>query len=187
MSRMKNRVTLKLVVLGTILLLAPFAVNLSAAERPFKSQFSGWALGTALDTNGDGVTGGHTWSKGKSNLGSFEGGGFVEGLPWDGVSFCSLSPLEIKFEGGLASFVSRYHDGSLLQTELTSSTTCINVEDPDDPINFLRFTVEQTADFVGGSGRFEGSTGSVTCRVIGKVTAGVTSSSGECSGVIEIP
>lgn len=148
------------VALLSLALLAPG----SAYSDPKKVRI--WASGnsvsaaaTDVDGNGTGYT---SYLKGGGNLGPFTLTNAGDVAEWDGVSFCNFDP-----ESGLPDSVEIYYlaNSSVLRTiggdqlflELNTS--------PPSPycVTFANTsaTFELYADVVGGTGRFEGATGSI--------------------------
>ena len=63
--------------------------NAAGAEsRPFRGSFDSVAHPTAVDTNGDGQSGLFAVGEGRSTAGRATRQGWLEFLPWDGVTFC---------------------------------------------------------------------------------------------------
>jgi len=159
-----------------------FAPSASAGEiEPFKGDYVGWALNTAVDTNDDGSVALHiSWTGRTGPGGAYEAGGVEELQAWDGSSYCS--PTAVLISGARGAMAFRYNDGSLLHAQDTSATTlCFDFVD-------LTWTYHGEFDIVGGTGRFEGASGSFTASGTGQnYGTAVGTFSGELSGLIELP
>jgi hypothetical protein len=125
-------------------------LGVGAAEaRNLSEAVSGNFVDTALDTNGDGVAAAH-----------FQGGAKGSGSPsYEGVQEIQFAPTGLceagEVEGIIAAYsiVRRYSNGDLLFSRLVDGSFCL------DPASG-KAQVTVNAEISGGTGRFEGATGS---------------------------
>jgi hypothetical protein len=105
---------------------------------------------TAVDTNDDGEGAFFVVSAGRSNAGPVTQEGWVEFFPFDGVTFCGPTHVQVTYR--YADGVFRFKDGSRLFTTFASGALCFNFADGTAQ-------AQGTVRVIGGSGRFEGATG----------------------------
>jgi len=162
----------------------------SAVEaRPFDGSASGWGLPAAeIGTGGGGST---STASGQSSLGVFSvsGAGAVDFT--DFLGFCDVDgsddPAEQNdwlFPYTALAQVMRFENGDLLFQELSAeaSTFCLSSAAPNDRLRF-----EVHTDVVGGTGRFEGASGSVVSRGTGRNLSTMGGFSSTFSGELILP
>jgi hypothetical protein len=121
----------------------------SAEARNLSEAVSGNFVDTALDTNGDGIAAAHFAGEAKgSGAPSYEG---VQEIQFAPTGLCDAGEVE----GIVAAYsiVRRYANGDLLFSRLVDGSFCL------DPATG-RAQVTVNAEISGGTGRFEGATGS---------------------------
>ena len=123
-----------------------------AEAKPFKRSYSGWIVATEIDTNGDGrradsVT---TTEKGTFGRATANWQGELEPNP---SGTCDNNPGIFKFDYVAVTGIEIYHKGDGMAWGLDQGTLCSN------PL-FGTFTFEVHLVLLGGTGRFEGATGS---------------------------
>lgn len=131
-----------------------------AREIPLDQSFSGSGATAVIDTNGDGV---------KASLVQLEGAGGLLGPTTTWLTSESLPPLatpvtcpvgNLEFPLLLQRGVVRVHrTGDLFFFNASSGTSCI------DPTGTFSLSFEE--DIIGGTGAFEGATGSFEVTVTG--------------------
>jgi hypothetical protein len=107
---------------------------------------------TAVDTNADGQAAGFGVGQGRSTLGPVTREGWVETLPWDGVTFCGPTHVQINYRFAESSF--RFKDGSRVFAVFSSGALCFNFATGT-------FTANGEIEVIGGTGRFQGATGTL--------------------------
>ncbi|NOT58425.1 MAG: hypothetical protein HOP18_27840 [Deltaproteobacteria bacterium] len=148
------------VTLGIALLMLTGIVGAAEAKDQhvhWKASFSGGAVNTQSDTNGDGSKGGFDSGGFKGTLGSgtFQG---VNEYVFSGPGTCPNGNegfIVTLLPGTGHSFYRFDNTGDLLFVEISSSTLCF------DPITTLQF-YSWVDNITGGTGRFAGATGSIT-------------------------
>lgn len=149
-----------------------------AGEIQINQRASGVSHPTMVDTNGDGIfanaiTFQLNGSPGKATLLSL--GEFTDFV------FVGTPGCELRAELVQQSFVETYSDGSMLFFVTTSAFNCVNLAT-------LEVGGELTATITGGTGRFEGATGSVVVEFeafpVGQTMNAFTATA---KGTIEIP
>ena len=147
------------------------------AAKEIRGTFSGSAL-QSIDSDDDGSNASHNHAVGRSNLGRSEARDFSELLPFGGSS---CSPTELLFEYANNTGVTRYEDGSLLLSRLVSGILCSSLLD-----NTFTFDIER--EITGGTGRFEGASGSLFISGSGQSAgAGASGFTGTVSGTLILP
>jgi hypothetical protein len=107
---------------------------------------------TAVDTNADGQTAGFGVGQGRSTLGPVSREGWVETFPWDGVTFCGPTHVQINYRFAESSF--RFKDGSRVFAVFSSGALCLKYATGT-------FNANGEIAVIGGTGRFEGATGTL--------------------------
>lgn len=154
----------------SILLLACLVAALGSADalaKHFKATASGWTVVSSEADVDASLTGGSTsHSSGRSTVGPLTAGASSDLGDWDGSSYCDFDPDSGAPRGVLLHYVAfsqvvRFVRGDLMYLQLDSSppsTLCFNF------IDNTSFTVELHLTVMGGTGRFEGATGSLVSR-----------------------
>jgi hypothetical protein len=124
----------------------------SAAADPLTYRYSGWSVGSDVDANEDGFTASVLTSKGFSTWGPITANGLIEGTPtgW----FCDNDSNFIEFTALHGTVVFQTNKGDQFYARLTDGTSCF-----DQTTSTTTYT--QNWEITGGTGRFEGATGSV--------------------------
>jgi hypothetical protein len=121
----------------------------AAHARNLSETVSGDFVDTAIDTNGDGVAAAHFVGVAKGSGGaSYQG---LQEIQFTPTGLCNAGEVE-----GIIvaySIVRRYSNGDLLFSRLVDGSLCFNP-------GTGKATVNVNAEFSGGTGRFEGATGS---------------------------
>ncbi len=150
-----------------------------ATAKRVRGTASGWVhYSAAADLNDDGFSGVLGQSRGKSNLGQFDSSNSGDVLPWDGLSFCD-SGNGILLTYGSSSSVIRLKSGDLIYGRLSEtipSTLCFNIVDN------VSYSFELHEDVLGGTGRYEGATGTMVSIGAGR---NITAVHATASGTIE--
>jgi hypothetical protein len=137
-------------ILAMLVGVAIAALQPRAAEaRSLSEAVSGNFVDTALDTNGDGIAAAHFVGEANGSGGpSYEG---VQEIQFAPTGLCDAGEVE----GTIAAYsiVRRYNNGDLLFSRLVDGTFCL-----DPATGKAQVTVN--AEISGGTGRFEGATGS---------------------------
>jgi hypothetical protein len=142
-------------ILGIALLLVGAVGQTEANDLKTKDidgSFAGTFLTTRIDLNNDGILAGWSTAVVKGTLGESTNQGVVERVPVASPGVCSAGQVEFALVAGKAV-------GTLLKTrdqvfsQLTSSTFCF------DPATG-NFSGHDTGIITGGTGEFEGATGS---------------------------
>jgi hypothetical protein len=107
---------------------------------------------TAIDSNADGESANFGVGQGRSTLGPITREGWVEVFPWDGATFCGPTHVQINYRFAESSF--RFKDGSRVFAVFSSGTLCFNFATGT-------FTASGEIEVIGGTGRFEGATGTL--------------------------
>ncbi len=176
-----------------VLVMAIAIGSAEAGNIPLKGSFSGTSVSLASDTNGDGLKASLAIVGFKSTQGSGTEQAVSElqnpNAP-DPPSPCLLPSgepgLELTLLPGTGREVARFDStGDLLFREITSETLCI------DSTTFTTFSFSETAIITGGTGKYEGATGSNTFEGTGKVLdpagTGLSELSGTFTGTIILP
>jgi|SwirhirootsSR3_FD_contig_31_6863542_length_835_multi_5_in_0_out_0_1 hypothetical protein len=130
-----------------------------AGQLPLKGSFSGTFVNTQIDTNGDGQKAGFNSVGAKGTLGSSTIQGVNE-FVFSGPATCPNGNAGFGFTllrslnpAAPSNFVQRFEStGDLIFSEETSGTICF------DPATLIQF-FSVTSEITGGTGRFEGATG----------------------------
>ena len=164
-----------------------------AGKIPLKGSFSGTFVATQTDTNGDGQKAAFASVGTKGTLGS----GTIQGVNefvFSGPATCPNGNAGFEFTllrpllpAAPAQFVQRIDStGDLIFSEQTSNTLCF------DPVTLIQFA-SGTSNITGGTGRFEGATGTVefeaTAKTLFEDAAGnfFGEQSGTYTGTINTP
>ncbi len=146
----------KRVLLSLILALMLWSAPVEAASREirFKVKYSGSAMSTHADTNGDGIRAGLGTVTGKSNLGLYTSQGVGEAV-LAGAGTCPNGNAGINLTlvpgtGHAVSWFEKTRD--LVFSEIVSETVCYDAK------TGMQFK-SGTAKITGGTGRFAGATG----------------------------
>jgi len=135
-----------------LLLMGTLAMASSAQAKPFKHSYSGWCEATEIDTNGDGVRASSCTVGSEGTFGPATRNSHSEIAPVPS-GFCDGDAGILKFEYLAWTAIMRFQNGDGLVFGLDHGTLCYN------PAGYSTFEVH--AVILGGSGRFEGATGSV--------------------------
>jgi hypothetical protein len=149
---METKKVLLCLTIATVLWIAP--TEATSREVHLRMKYSGSALSTHEDTNGDGIKAGLGTVSCRSNLGRCTSQGVGEAVV-DGPATCrnGNQGLELVLIPGTGHALLRFEDtGDLLFTELTSETVCY------DPSTGTQFKTGSD-HITGGTGRFVGATG----------------------------
>lgn len=123
----------------------------AAEARNLSETVSGDFVDTAIDTNGDGVAAAHFVGQAKGSGGpSYQG---LQEIQFAPTGLCE--PGEVEGIIAAYSIVRRYSNGDLLFSKLVDGSFCL-----DPAAGKANVTVN--AEITGGTGRFEGATGSYT-------------------------
>jgi len=178
------KITNRSMVVSAALVLMTGSFNVSA--QPFSGHFAGTSFSSAdTDINGDLEGGNRSVVTGNGTFGSSYSAGQGDLLPWDNASYCDFDEtglprgLELTYFANAG--VSTYKNGDQLYTVQSTSppsTLCFNYTDGTSSYEIYR-------DVVGGSGRFEGAsgTGKLTGSAI-PVQQGFSAIKGETTGEI---
>jgi hypothetical protein len=152
-------------------ILAAAAGSAHGAGQPFSQSGSitGFASQEA-DVNGDMEGGAFSRSTQTGTMGKAWGSSTTDLLPWDGFSVCDIDPDSGEPRGLLltawaGSAINVAANGDLLFQRLRSSpasTVCFNFLDGES------FTFENHWEFVGGTGKYAGATGTSIGRGEGR-------------------
>ena len=130
-------------------------------EMPFSSTFSGTAISTQIDTNGDGVTATEATLIFNGTLGQYTGKSLAENsVPVADPVNCPAGNLE--FALVVQRTVGTFPNGDLLLGDLLNRTFCL------DPLTGA-FSGNGEGVFIGGTGQFAGATGSFELSFAGQV------------------
>lgn len=154
-----------------LVLVGTFMIATMAEAKKTKMTFSGWSVATEIDTTGlgpdgipdripDGITGTSETYEGSGTFGKSTSNNQSETVF---IGFCGPNILQLQYVA--CSVVTRYSNGDLLfssldENPLNPSTICYNFVD-------LTYTITIHLVIWGGTGRFEGATGSSTATVTG--------------------
>jgi hypothetical protein len=161
---------MRLILIMVLAFLGMLAISDPAEARTCKGTASGWGVNTD-EINGDGVEGGGSVSTGTGRdcFGNLTTSGAGELAEWDQHSYCDFDdtgyPSGVLLNYLSLSQVIRYRNGDLVMTELSESfpsTLCFNYVDG------VSYTVEVYSVVIGGTGRFEGATGTSVTRGAGQ-------------------
>ncbi len=148
-----RRIGSLILALGIALTAIAFSVTSSEATS-FRESISGNFIDTSVDTNNDGVAG-SIW------IGQAQGSG---GPTYEGVIEVDFGPTgrcragEAEATLAAYSIVRRYSNGDQLVSRLVEGFVCFN------PATGAG-TVDVTAEFVGGTGRYRKATGTYTAAL----------------------
>jgi hypothetical protein len=138
----------KMMVGLALTLVASFAT--AAEQASFSEAVSGNFVDTAIDTNGDGVAA-------ASFMGvatGFRGGASYQGLTEIEFAATGLcDPGEVEGVIAAYSIVRRFSNGNLMFSRLVEGSFCLNPATGKAEVSI-------SAEIIGGTGRFEGATGS---------------------------
>jgi hypothetical protein len=166
-------------------LVLAFAASFGAAEvqdGSFSEEVSGTFVDTAIDTNGDGVAAATFLGQTRGHKGgsSYQGLHEVQFTP---TGLCD--PGDVEGVIVAYSIVRRFNNGDLLYSRLMDGSFCF------DPASGTAH-VEVNAEIIGGTGKFEGATGSYAIAydvtaLLPDPTGGIAHGafSGEASGSID--
>jgi hypothetical protein len=161
-SNLTRAAGIALLLVGTLMIAA------AAKAEPLKRAFSGWSVATEIDTNGDGSRAVSLTYQSSGTFGKTTSNAQAEVSPAP-VGDCFGKWWILKYRFVAFSAVDRYQDGDLLISTLDP--------DPDNPstqcLDLSNFTSSSTINVVvlGGTGRFEGSTGWATAIAEGQTLA----------------
>ena len=136
-----------------------------AQERRYRDQIMGTASPSAFDTNGDGAPAHYVTFSGTSNYGPVHGAFLVE---YDFLKVaphadCAAGTVKIPIVVSASTRAMTVQDSQLfLRDESESARFCLNPEKGS-------FTMSLKGSFAGGTGRFQGATGSYEYRGTGQV------------------
>jgi len=158
-----------------------------AEERAFTQKFSGSFLTTQIDTNGDGVKARFGLAAGKSSdLGTILFQIVTELSPLSSATTCPTGNLESEFVGGHG-IIRENKKGSLLFIEAgPGGQYCL------DPTTDT-FTFSGSGSITGGTGEFEGATGSIEVEGSGTIMVSdpadneFGSQVGQVTGTLNVP
>lgn len=154
------------------------SVAAQAGETKINSRFSGNSHPTMIDTNGDGIF---------AAAGTFQS----RGAPGRSVAhsiaeFTALAPYgtpgcDLRGELVYESWVETYNDGSMIFYTATGGYSCLD-------LTTLEAHAKIMGTITGGTGRFEGATGSVVVNVptFIVVGGGMNAFAGTTKGTIEV-
>ena len=164
-------------VITTLVLTCVSALWTASVEaRKYEDTFSGWSFGSdEADTDmieGGGFINSFTHN---STLGQLTSGGAGDLGEFDGITFCDFDPETGAPRGIVLDYLTnasvlRAPNGDLLYRRLSNSppsTLCFNFVDNQS------FTFEVYVDFVGGTGKYEGATGTALIRGSGAFVSNV--------------
>lgn len=153
--RFQNRKLAFVALLGVFGL--ALAESASARTARFRASFDATVHPTAVDSNGDGETAVFAIWRGRSNLGPAALDAWAEFLPWDGQTFCG--PTDVQLVYRFVEYSLRVTDGSRLFLVLSSGSLCFDYE---------AGTFDSSLDVtvIGGTGRFEGATGTLSVHAV---------------------
>jgi hypothetical protein len=138
-------------------LITLFVAGIAGAEtRSVNGAFAGSFHPTGVDSDADTNAGVALSSSGRTALGSATREGWVEVLPFDGVSFCG--PTHVLLQYRFVDVVTRFADRSQIFSQLVSGALCFDFASGG-------FTASAEMQIVGGTGRFKGATGRYSFEV----------------------
>lgn len=143
---------------GAYLLLAVTVFIAARAEAQAIASYSGTAVANEIDVDLDGVTGNTATFQGRGQFGNFVVQAHVEHTAWDGMSLCDPSSALLYttvWSGALT-----YANGDQLYLELSDGVLCAKADGS--------YTEEVNLNITGGTGRFEGATGSIVGSTSGQ-------------------
>ena len=147
-----------IVLVCALLLLFPA----DASAKKIKGHFSGSGFTSAFDSNGDGENSAISVLHGKlSQIGKFTARARDESFPWDGVSWCSATEIQIAPLSMDTIFTAANGDMFWTQLDGSSNDLCFDVFDDSMRRTFLN-------QIVGGTGRFTGASGYLACELTGQ-------------------
>jgi len=146
---------------GALLLLV--ATLLIAPRAEAKSRFSGSAVANEIDVDDDGMTGDTLTFRSRGRFGNGLGQAHNELAPWDMMTFCGATSILLFYT--VSTQVTTYANGDQLYQNLDNGTLCLNLEDSS-------FSFEIHLDVTGGTGKFQGATGSSTLTGSGQLLQG---------------
>ena len=146
---------------GALLLLV--ATLLIAPRAEAKSSFSGSAVANEIDVDDDGMTGDTLTFRSRGRFGNALSQAHNELAPWDMMTFCGATSVLLFYT--VSTQVTTYANGDQLYQSLNNGTLCLDFEDSS-------FTFEITLDVTGGTGKFQGATGSSTLTGSGQLLRG---------------
>jgi hypothetical protein len=126
--------------------------------RPTTGTLAGTSLGTRIDLNDDGVPAGWSTAVVTGTLGKSTSQGVVEAVPTGPTPECpgGVSIVDAQNGLGFGANTRTFPNGDQLYTQLLARTQC--------GLGGGQFTGADTWTVVGGSGKFEGASGTVEVR-----------------------
>lgn len=147
---------------GALLLLV--ATLLIAPRAEAQSRFSGSAVANEIDVDDDGMAGDTVTFQSRGPFGDARGQAHNELAPWDMMTFCG--PTSVLLVYTVSTQVTTYANGDQLYQSLNNGSLCLNIDGSGS------FTFEITLDVTGGTGKFQGATGSSTLTGSGQLLQG---------------
>jgi hypothetical protein len=150
-------------IAGVTVLLAVSVFSGVRADAQAITSYSGTAVANEIDADDDGRTGYTATFQGRGPFGNHMARVHVEFAPWDGMSFCD--PTSILLHLTVWTGAVTYGNGDQIYLELTDGTSCVNFVDGSS-------IEEVNLNITGGTGRFDGATGSVAASTRGQQLLG---------------
>lgn len=147
--------------LGVVLLIVPFIATASyAGESPISGEWAGSVVQVDFDLNGDGVFSNLIDAQIKGSFGMKSLHVLSEYLP---VGLCNDDPYVWKLDFLYSDPIVTFANGDQLWGTMTNGagSMCMDTRTSE-------FTGEGTGSFTGGTGRYEGATGTFTVTFRGK-------------------
>ena len=145
--------------LGVVLLIVPFIATSSYAdESPISGKWAGSAVGVAFDLNGDGLSSNLIDAQAKGSFGMKSLDVLSEYMP---VGLCSTDPVVMQLAFLYSKPILTFANGDQLWGTMDSGSMCMHSLTAE-------FTGEANGVFTGGTGRFEGASGTFVVTFGGK-------------------
>jgi hypothetical protein len=187
---MKKHTGLIIGIATGLLLTVCFGDAKAEHRRRNNGTFAGTSLGTRIDLNDDGVPASWSTAVLTGTLGKSTGQGVVESVPTGPTSECpgGVSIVDAQNGIGFGANTRTFPNGDQIYTQLLTRTQC--------GLGGGRFTSSDSWTIVGGTGKFEGASGTVDiqatsfCQVIDPNANPVQcfgSFSGEFEGTVILP
>ena len=146
----------------TVLTALALVLGVAQAQvQPVQYSYSGTSVPTAIDSNGDGILAGEVLASANGTGGKLTFRALEElGAPIGPTARCP-APL-VEFPHRTAVSTATTEDGSMYFERLVAGHLCVNTSTG-------AFSFEITYEIFGGTGRFEGATGSIATKGTGRI------------------